>query len=325
MLFKKTKKKVTVVFGFHNVEQINYFLLSSTIFFANENNSSCSILLMVSPEVENLYGDFLGKHISSLNCFSFEKYIVDFPVGAKRTLGKFYWLFAPYISESDIFLQLDNDLLITFDIDSLLSSIKLSNKYLFYGVRDSVLISDPYFRQTVKDYLNDDAEFEKYKTEYINTGLVIYNNNIKTKLTRDELSKIIGNTVEDLFDLHLKNNKEKFKVFESDQNTIFLNFRKYINPIIENKFNICVGFGFKYYDIIEGYHLNWWINGEKFDYIPFFKKINFEAMSLNMKEQLRAMDFIISEEDFYTNVYRLFKDIGIKYKKEIENISSKFI
>lgn len=315
---KESGKRVTFVYGFHNDTQIDYFFLSSSILFSKKENQKHSILLMISQDIEDKFGSKIDKHLRKIECETAKKVVVDFFVGTKWCLGKFYYLFAPYVCESDIFIQVDNDILITYDINDCLEELIWNDNDIFYGVNDKILTREGMFRQTVKDYINDNESFEKYLDNYINTGFVIFNNSIKNLYSKNELSELIWNTINNLRNLTIENNYKKFQAFDSDQNVLFINFRDKMNSSINSKYNVILGSNWLLTPEIEGYHLNWWLNGHKFDFIDLFRNKSFNKMLCNMYSQLNDFDFKLSETTTKRICKRLYIDIYKKYRKVIK-------
>lgn len=280
---------------------------------------------MISKEVEQEYGDFLNSHLANLNCKRWSKVVVDFNVGTDWTRGKFYWLYAPYVCASDIFVQMDNDLVITYDINECIKNINWEDDKLFYGVEDKTISYKGDFRQTVKDFINDDLEFNKYISNYINTGLVIFRNDIKKYYNKDQLSSKIKKTVDTTYSMHVKSGRKKFRVYESDQNVLFINFKEKLSPSINGKYNVYnLGYSILNDVEIEGFHLHWWINGNKFDFVSLFQENNFENFFLNMQNQLIYYNKFMNNDDLFKISKLLYEKICIRYSKFFNGILKDF-
>lgn len=322
-------KKVTFVYGFHNDNQIDNFILSTAVLLKNKANSKNNLLILISDDINIKYTSRIKKHLDSLNFYNYSIKVIDFNVGARNIIGKFYWLFSPYLIDSDYFVQLDNDFLITFNINKLIKKIqkveKNKNKddFLFLGVKEPLMLRNGVFRQTVKEYFDNEHLFEKNKENYINTGLVIFNNKIKNFYERDELAQLINKMISEMYELHIKSDRKKFLVYESDQNFIHVNFKDKIYPILNEKYN-SYGFGTRLMtnQKIVGYHFNWWFDGKKIDFISILKEENFEEMKKNLIAQLDKTVAKMNENDINKICKRIFNELFVPYKEEIDKMKN---
>lgn len=319
-------EKITYIYGFHNDSQIRMFLISSSILLSNKNNFNNNLVVFVSKDVEKKYGNLIKKHFEDLKYFKYKIVAINFETGAKWILGKFYWLFAPYLIESDYFIQLDNDILITYDTSGLIKEFKNKSshveQFIYYGVWDSILKTNSKWRNSVKDYINNEINFNYKFNNYINTGLVVFDNKIKNEYKRHELVSMINKMITEIYDLYIKSNKNSFKVIESDQNFLFYYFRDNIDSTMEQKYNtIYLGPNLLKGNKVLGFHLHWYPNGRKIDFWSIVSEPSLADSLKNLSCQLTDAKLDLTNEEKYKISKILYKKINKPFKNLIQNIN----
>lgn len=166
-------KTLTVFYGLDDESQIQLMITSlKTITISNTNILKVLILCSDSILIDKINNLLLHQNLDlDFKFISFEE-ICEFSLD-----GKFYWLFSPFLTDSDFIIQLDNDTLINTDLNNMLSTLNEPNKAI-----NAVKIKFNLNSRVVKTVKE---KFELVQTQkniskisinkWINTGVVIIN------------------------------------------------------------------------------------------------------------------------------------------------------
>lgn len=187
-------KKLTIVYGLDNKDQF-YQLETSLISLNRVYQSNIDVLIFVSNEDQK---ESLKNIIDSLKSEIEYKIVIIKEFDGKPKKGMFYWFFAPYYSNSDYLLQVDNDIVFNCNLQDFISmGEKMNTTFSAVKIRFSEKAN---VVKTLSSKFNIEIN-KKFMKQWINAGVVLINSkkfkdkfNLESDLVRELNNYMYNNT-----------------------------------------------------------------------------------------------------------------------------------
>lgn len=282
-------KNIAVVYAFDQAKQISMFYKSvKSLVKSNSDNDNLTLYLLVSKDLMKQYGAEIKLNLKEIVNFNFEIIPMKFTTGIGKYDGMFYWLISPFLIKDDYVVQLDNDTIVNTSINQMIKDYEDSfESNIFIGLKNTFEYSD-FLRTTVK-YFTSPEYYNKYKINYLNTGVAIinvknYKKNIKNK-------KVIIKSIKNYCKL-----AAKLKLATYDQEFLVSFFGHLTAPILDYNFNSRITVPNqldhllfeKKFDGILHYNFYYWTNKD----LNQRKKFDFEALYFNDPTYSKKFDEI---------------------------------
>lgn len=225
--------KITAVYSFDNSNQLKQFLISvKSLYAIDENVKDVKLILFLTEDIKKKFAKDITALISEINSdISFVIRKIDFNTGVTNSVGKFAWIYSPFMTDTEYIIQLDNDTIINISIWDLIKKYKTKiDNSLFLGRTDENILKNPLWGEPVKFILKIDDPYSH--GNYINTGVVLFkrDNAIKEFVSKENLFNKINK-------LHKKLIKNNFIINESDQNILYIMWGNKFNSSLPRIYN----------------------------------------------------------------------------------------